>query len=140
MNEATIVPAVSVAVLRERTIMLVRRGRAPSKGLYAFPGGRVEAYETLEDAARRELMEETGIAVGMLVPLREILIDSRAEGASLYRLTVFGARHVGGEPASGDDADEAAFHDLEAIERLPLTDSTLEIVLELLDGRVILPA
>lgn len=139
MIDATIVPAVSVAVLRDRAIMLVRRGRAPSKGLYAFPGGRVEAEETLEDAARRELMEETGIAVGTLVPLREILIDSRAEGASVYLLTVFGARHIGGEPVSGDDADDAAFHDLEEIKRLPLTDSTLEIVLELLDGHVILP-
>lgn len=139
MNETNIVPAVSVAVLRDRAIMLVRRGRAPSKGLYAFPGGRVETGESLEDAARRELMEETGIVVGTLVPLREIVIDSRAEGASVYRLTVFGALYAGGEPTSGDDAVEAAFHDLEEIERLPLTDSTLEIVLELLGGDVFLP-
>lgn len=139
MNEVKIVPAVSVAVLRDRAIMLVRRGRAPSKGLYAFPGGRVETGESLEDAARRELMEETGIEVGTLVALREIVIDSRAEGASVYRLTVFGALYAGGEPASGDDADEAAFHELEDIERLPLTDSTLEIVLELLGGDVFLP-
>lgn len=140
MIEATIVPAVSVAVLRGRSIMLVRRGRAPSKGLYAFPGGRVEAGETLEDAARRELMEETGVAVGALVPLRELLIDSRAEGASVYLLTVFGARHLQGEPVAADDADEAAYFDLAEIERLPLTDSTLEIVLELLGGQVALPA
>ncbi|CAI2935548.1 NUDIX hydrolase [Aminobacter niigataensis] len=140
MIDAKIVPAVSVAVLRDRSIMLVRRGRAPSKGLYAFPGGRVESGETLEDAARRELMEETGIEVGTLVPLREILIDSRAEGASVYLLTVFGARHVRSEPVAADDADEAAFFSLAEIERLPLTDSTLEIVLELLGGQVALPA
>lgn len=139
MNETTIVPAVSVAVLRDRAIMLVRRGRAPSKGLYAFPGGRVEAGETLEDAARRELLEETGIEVGALVPLREILIDSRTDGGSVYLLTVFGARHLTGEPVAADDADEAAFFGLDEIERLPLTDSTLEIVLELLGGGVILP-
>jgi len=140
MIDAKIVPAVSVAVLRDRSIMLVRRGRAPSKGLYAFPGGRVESGETLEDAARRELMEETGIEVGTLVPLREILIDSRAEGASVYLLTVFGARHVRSEPVAADDADEAAFFSLAEIESLPLTDSTLEIVLELLGGQVALPA
>lgn len=140
MIEAKIVPAVSVAVLRDRAIMLVRRGRAPSKGLYAFPGGRVENDETLEDAARRELMEETGIEVGTLVVLREILIDSRDDGGSLYLLTVFGARHAGGEPVAADDADEAAFFELEEIRRLPLTDSTLEIVLELLGGEAALPA
>ncbi|GAA4109872.1 NUDIX hydrolase [Aminobacter aganoensis] len=140
MTEAKIVPAVSVAVLRDRSIMLVRRGRAPSKGLYAFPGGRVEQDETLEAAARRELMEETGIEVGTLVALRKILIDSRDDGGAVYLLTVFGARHAGGQPVAADDADEAAFFDLAEIERLPLTDSTLEIVLELLDGTVTLLA
>lgn len=139
MIEATLVPAVSVAVLRDRSIMLVRRGRAPSKGLYAFPGGRVEAGESLEEAARRELIEETGIEVGALVPLRDIRIDSRDDGGSLYLLSVFGARYAEGEPVAADDADEAAFFDLSQIERLPLTDSTLEIVLELLDGRPALP-
>lgn len=140
MIDAKIVPAVSVAVLRDRSVMLVRRGRVPSKGLYAFPGGRVEHDETLEAAARRELMEETGIAVGTLIPLREILIDSRDDGGAVYLLTVFGARHAGGEPVAADDADEAAFFDLAEIERLPLTNSTLEIVLELLGGQVALPA
>ena len=139
MNEQNIVPAVSVAVLRDRSIMLVRRGRAPSKGLYAFPGGRVEPGESLEEAARRELLEETGVEVGALAQLREILIDSRGDGGSFYRLTVFGARHLRGEPAADDDADEAAFFSLAEIERLPLTDSTLEIVLELLDGSANLP-
>lgn len=140
MNEANIVPAVSVAVMRDATIMLVRRGRAPSKGLYAFPGGRVEVGETLEQAARRELVEETGVEVGELVLLRDILIDSRDDGGSLYLLSVFGARHLGGEPAAADDADEAAFFTLAEIERLPLTDSTLEIVVELLGGTTSLPA
>jgi 8-oxo-dGTP diphosphatase len=140
MIDATIIPAVSVAVLRNRSIMLVRRGRAPSKGLYAFPGGRVEEGEALEEAARRELMEETGIAVGDLVRLRELLIDSRNDSGSVYLLTVFGARHLEGEPVAADDADEAAYFDLAEIERLPLTDSTLEIVLELLGGAVVLPA
>lgn len=139
MTETTIVPAVSVAVMRNATILLVRRGRAPSKGLYAFPGGRVEADETLEQAARRELFEETGVEVSALAPLRDILIDSRNDGGSLYRLTVFGARHLKGEPVAADDADEAAFFSLAEIEKLPLTDSTLEIVNELLDGAVALP-
>lgn len=139
MLDPIVVPAVSVAVLRDRSIMLVRRGRAPSKGLYAFPGGRVEAGESLEQAARRELAEETGIEVGALVRLRDISIDSRDDGGSLYLLTVFGARHAQGEPIAADDADEAAFFTLSEIERLPLTDSTLEIVLELLDGSAALP-
>ena len=97
MIETTIVHAVSVAVLRDRSVMLVRPGRAPSKGLYAFDNGCVEPGETLENNARRELMEETCVAVGTLVSLREFLIDSRSEVASVCLLTVFGTRQLEGE-------------------------------------------
>ncbi|MDI6026440.1 NUDIX hydrolase [Corticibacterium sp. UT-5YL-CI-8] len=127
------IPAVSVALVRGDTVMLVRRGHAPSKGLYAFPGGRVEQGETLEEAARRELLEETGLETADLRPVREIVIDSRREDKSFfYRLTVFTGNHIGGEPVAGDDADEASFLTMEQMQALPLTDSTLEIVIELL--------
>ena len=60
---AKAVAAVSCAVLHEGRFLLVRRGRAPSLGLYAFPGGKVEPGETAAAAAAREVMEETGIRV-----------------------------------------------------------------------------
>ena len=102
----------------------MRRGRAPSLGYYAFPGGRVEAGETLEEAARRELAEETGLAAGPLSPLVRVPV----EGDDVdYDLQVFFGRYVGGEPVAADDAAEAVFFTLAEMEALPVLDSVLKV-------------
>jgi len=127
------IPAVSVAVVRGQRVLLVKRALPPSLGLYAFPGGKVEAGETLEEAARRELLEETGLAARDFRPLEAIFIDGAAEGHPVdYRLTVFGAVHAGGEPQAADDAETAAFYTLDEVAALPLADSVLAIAAELL--------
>lgn len=129
MPSKTILPAVSVALQREDSLLLVLRGRAPSHGYYAFPGGRVEAGETLTEAARRELAEETGLVLQELSPL--VLV--RAEGDEFdYDLQVFFGRYVDGEPVAADDAAEAAFFTLEEMEALPVLDSVLEVARKLL--------
>ena len=94
MTAKQIIPAVSVALLRGNRLLLVRRGQAPSRGFYAFPGGRVEPGEALEAAARRELAEETGLAAGALAPLVKVHV----EGDSVdYDLQVFAGQYNGGE-------------------------------------------
>lgn len=132
-----LVPAVSVALVRDDRVLLVRRGRPPSLGLYAFPGGRVEAGETAEAAARRELFEETGLAAGKLVPHREYLIEREPRGKPVgFRLQVFSGSYAGGEAVAGDDADEAAWFTLADMEKLPVIDSVLEVARELLVPKV----
>ncbi len=119
-----VLPAVSVALQRDDRLLLVMRRRAPSRGYYAFPGGRVEAGETLEEAARRELAEETGLAVQNLAPL--VLV--RAEGDEVdYDLQVFFGLYAGGEPVADDDAAEAGFFTLSEMEALPILESVLEV-------------
>jgi 8-oxo-dGTP diphosphatase len=129
------IPAVSVALLRRATVLLVRRGRAPSRGLYAFPGGRMEPGETVEAAARRELREETGLVAGELTVLRDIGIDSHRDGRPVrYRLTVMTGFWQGGEAVAADDAEALGWYGLDELADLPITLSTLEIARELLAG------
>lgn len=133
MSESTVIPAVSVAVLRGDSVLLVKRGRKPSAGLYAFPGGRVEPGESDDDAALRELREETGVDVTGLEPLTTLHIPpSQHEGTPGYRLIVYRANWRSGEPVAADDAAEAAFFTIDEVTPLPTTDSTLELALQLL--------
>ncbi|KQZ13028.1 DNA mismatch repair protein MutT [Mesorhizobium sp. Root554] len=126
-------PAVSVAVVRGNTVLLVKRALPPSQGLYAFPGGKVESEETLEQAARRELMEETGLEANDFRPVETIFIEGSSEGHPVdYRLTVFGARYVSGEAMAADDAESAAFYTLAEMSDLPLAGSVFTIASELL--------
>jgi 8-oxo-dGTP diphosphatase len=135
MNEARkTLPAVSVAVVRTDTVLLVKRARQPSQGLYAFPGGKVEAGETLEQAAVRELLEETGLRATDYRPLREIHIDGRDDSHPVdYLLTVFGAAYAGGEAVASDDAETAAFYTLSEMAALPLAGSVFAVAEDLLD-------
>lgn len=128
------IPAVSVAVRRGETVLLVKRGREPSRGYYAFPGGRVEAGESLEVAARRELLEETGLNVLDLAPVRDYLVEGKRDGHLLhYRLHVFAAHHVEGEAVAGDDAEEAGWFDIEAMRAMLLSDFVLDVAIEVLE-------
>lgn len=133
----TVIPAVSVALLRAGTVLLVRRGHEPSRGFYAFPGGRVEPGETMEQAARRELFEETGLAVGALSLVGEIDIDAERDGVAVrYRLVVMNGRWQGGEAVAGDDAEAVGWYRLDELAGLPITDSTLEIAGALLGAEM----
>ncbi|RUU58125.1 NUDIX domain-containing protein [Mesorhizobium sp. M2C.T.Ca.TU.002.02.1.1] len=133
MEQRKIIPAVSVAVVRGGTVLLVKRARAPSQGLYAYPGGKVEPGETLAEAAARELLEETGLEATGYRPLRDIHIDGTAENHAVdYLLTVFGAAYAGGEPEANDDAETAAFYTLAEMAGMPLAGDVFSVAEALL--------
>lgn len=131
MSDA-LIPAVSAVCLRDGKVLLVLRGRAPAQGLYAFPGGRVETGETLDAAMRRELGEETGLEAVRYEPFREVRLGATEPGPPVYLLTVFLVTEFRGTLIAGDDAAEAGWFTLREAEDLPITQSTLVVVRELL--------
>ncbi|WP_173931273.1 NUDIX domain-containing protein [Chelativorans sp. Marseille-P2723] len=131
--DRTEIPAVSVVIMRDGRFLLVRRGRAPARGLFAFPGGRIENGETAPEAARRELREETGLLVGMLAPLTEMVLEG--DGGQRFRLKVFRSADFEGELQVGDDADLAGWYTVEEMRGLPVTESTQALAETIATGR-----
>lgn len=125
--------AVSVAIQHEGRFLLVRRGRAPALGLYAFPGGRVEQGETLAQAAEREVMEETNARISSLRHIVDLDLASENDSDRVeFVLSVHAAHFAGGDIQPGDDADAAIWVTLQEMEQLPLAGSVLEIARDLI--------
>jgi 8-oxo-dGTP diphosphatase len=96
-------------VLKGSEVLLIQRGRVPFKGQWSIPGGKVEHGERLEDAVRREVMEETGIACQVLGLIGVFEAMPRREGEPHFVMADYACRWVSGEPLAADDAMDAAF-------------------------------
>jgi ADP-ribose pyrophosphatase YjhB (NUDIX family) len=103
-------------------VLLVERGQAPSRGRWTIPGGRVESGETLEEACRRELFEETGLHV--IVGDKVLTITRRGPGYH-YLIHDFLVTITGGELSAGSDAANVAFLTLDEVRERPHTDGLL---------------
>jgi ADP-ribose pyrophosphatase YjhB (NUDIX family) len=100
-------PVVSSILDSSREILLVKRDRAPFKGHWCLPTGFAEAGESIEDAALRELQEETGIK-GRISRLLDVdSYKSRFYGDLLF--LTFIVEQTGGKLAAGDDSAQAMF-------------------------------
>lgn len=113
------IPATIAVVIKDRSVLLVRRANPPDAGLWGFPGGKIEFGETIEQAAVRELFEETGV-VAEAGPVFTA-VDAMDQGAmgetrAHYVLIAVLCRWVSGRPVAGDDALEAAWHGLDVLE------------------------
>ncbi len=122
---------VGAVIWRDERVLLIRRGKAPRAGQWSLPGGAQKLGETVEEAARREVLEETGLTLERPEVIAAVdLIERDDDGRVRYHYTLIdvSADAAPGEPVAGSDAAETRWFDREEIKALGLWSETLRII------------
>ena len=99
-------------------ILLIKRKKQPFQGSWALPGGFVDEGEDLEDAAKRELMEETGVNAPTLLQLKAFGKPGRDPRHHTVAVAFIASTGIDVIATAGDDAAEAQWFRLDALPEL----------------------
>jgi 8-oxo-dGTP diphosphatase len=122
---------VGAIIIEQNRVLLVKRGHPPLAGEWSIPGGVLEVGETLRQAAAREAMEETSLAVevgDLLGVYDRVLRDGDERTRYHYVLIDFLCKRVAGELRAAGDADETRWFTRAELTPLALPADTIEVI------------
>jgi thiamine-phosphate pyrophosphorylase len=128
MEECAGAPVAGAAVvcLDRGRVLLVRRGREPHQGRWSYPGGKIRPGETARDAARREALEETGVAMRVLdvIDVFDALLPPYHYCVADY----LAAPEAGDAPVPGDDVTDARWVPFDELEGYAITEAMRRVL------------
>ena len=117
-------PSVTVDIVlfcrttRRAEVLLIKRARPPFKGYWALPGGFVDEGESLEEAAARELKEETGLSGVRLQQVGAFGDPGRDPRGHTVSIAFAALLENRTEAKADDDAEDAQWHSVARPPRL----------------------
>jgi mutator protein MutT len=124
------VVGVGAVVVRDGRALVVKRAHEPRKGEWSLPGGTVELGETLVDAVKREIKEETGLDVDVGDVIEVFDRVHHLDGRIRFHFVIvdYLCRPVGGTLRAGDDAEDVAWVASDDIERYRVNDVAARVI------------
>lgn len=138
--ERPIVGVGGVAI-QDGRVLLIRRAFPPLQGEWSIPGGGLDVGETIVEGVRRELLEETGIAVrvlGHIETLERIVYDEQERVRYHFVIIDYLCEAVGGELHSGSDVTDAAWVSRDDLAPYKVREAATRVILrafEMANGR-----
>jgi ADP-ribose pyrophosphatase YjhB (NUDIX family) len=114
-------------------VLLIRRGKEPGLGIWSIPGGHQEFGETVREAAIREVLEETGLAIANLRLIDVVDVFPRRPEDPIkvhWTLVDFRGDWVAGDPRPGSDAAAARWARPDEFSAYGLWDETMRVIRE----------
>ena len=132
---------VGVLLVRDHTLLLIKRKYDPDAGYWSIPGGHLDLGEKAQVAAEREAYEETGFKVKVTKLagiIDKIMYDANGKIEYHYVLLNYFVEQIEGDenqaPVPEDDALDAKFVQFDELKRYKLTDSLIELLKQLKIG------
>ena len=124
---------VGAVIINDNQVLLVKRAKPPKQGLWCIPGGKVEFGETLQQAAEREIKEETGVLIKAGDPVYVFdLIDG--ENGFHYVIIDLLSDYISGTPKAADDAEAAKWFSLDDINCREVDHETRKLIQRILSS------
>jgi ADP-ribose pyrophosphatase YjhB (NUDIX family) len=119
------------AIFYGQSVLLAKRTNPPFQGQWSLPGGAVELGETLEDALKREIWEETSINIetgGLIRLVNRIIYDDNKKIQFHYVIAGYWGWTSSDKPIANSDISEIIYADIDRISSFQLDSDTLETI------------
>ena len=124
---------VGVVIFKKNRVLLAERDRQPHGKMWSIPGGAQELGETIEEAAIREIKEETGLAIelGGIVDVLDVINRDEVDRVKYhYTLVDFFAEWLSGEAHADDDVSDVKWVPIEDVSDIALSDMARSVIIK----------